>query len=393
MIDELACRLALVRTPGVGPVTARRLIDMHGSAQACFRQRPSAAHHPESSDQPHATRPPRDRLHDTSSVPPTRIDPSVVDWAAVERDLTWAQRPDHHILAFDDPRYPPRLAQIDAAPLLLFANGNIDCLGDPQLAVIGSRNPTPSGAETGARFAEHLARSGLVITSGLALGIDAAAHRGALAAGAPTIAVGGTGPDRIYPSTNRALAERIVAERGCIVTEFPTGTPAKGDHFPRRNRIISGLSLGVLVVEATVRSGSLGTARHAADQGREVYAIPGSIHNPMARGCHALIRNGAKLVEQANDVLEELKAVLGEAVLAASTVPASAPNSADPTTRELAAEYVSLLEALDFDPTSIDTLVARSGLTAEAVSSMLLILELDGRVTALPGGLYTRTTQ
>jgi DNA processing protein len=208
----------------------------------------------------------------------------------------------------NDGRYPPLLREIPQAPPVLFVHGDPDCLRVPQLAMVGTRNPTPSGRETARQFAAHLAGAGMIITSGLALGIDAAAHQGALAGGGRTIAVMGTSLDRVYPAKHRDLA-RAIAERGALVSELPTGTPALAENFPRRNRLISGLALGVLVVEAALQSGSLITARLALDQGREVFAIPGSIHNPLAKGCHALIRQGAKLVETANDIVEELGAL------------------------------------------------------------------------------------
>jgi DNA processing protein len=252
-----------------------------------------------------------------------------------------------------------------------------------QLAMVGSRNPTPGGVRTATDFAAHLARAGLVITSGLALGIDAASHAGALEAGQPTIAVMGTGLDRVYPGSHRELAHRI-AEQGALVSEFPVGSQPRPENFPRRNRIISGLSLGTLVVEAASRSGSLISARCAADQGREVFAIPGSIHNPLARGCHALIRQGAKLVETAGDVVNELGALALAGTLQEVANPAAAEAPAlDP-------EYATLLDAIGFDPVPVDVLVATCGLTPAEVSSMLLQLELRGFVASSPGGLYNR---
>jgi DNA processing protein len=300
--------------------------------------------------------------------------------AAVE---SWLAAPGNHLLRLDDPRYPDLLRQIPDPPPVLYVRGDPAALGNLQLAIVGSRNPTRGGLENARAFAAHLAGAGLTITSGLALGIDAAAHEGALAAGGTTIAVTGTGLDRVYPARHRELAHRI-AGQGALVSEFPPGTPPRPAHFPQRNRIISGLSLGTLVVEAARRSGSLVTARHALEQGREVFAIPGSIHNPLARGCHALIRQGAKLVETADDILEELGA-LAVAVTADATAP-DAPAGAG----ELDPEYRRLLDALGHDPLPIDELVARSGLTAESVSSMLLILELQGYVAPEAGGRYAR---
>ena len=255
----------------------------------------------------------------------------------------------------------------------------------PQLAIVGSRNPTPGGRETAGAFARHLAGCGLTITSGLARGIDAAGHRGALAGGGATIAVCGTGADRVYPKNHESLADEIAA-RGALVSEFPLGTPPGRQNFPRRNRIISGLSLGTLVVEAARQSGSLITAHAALDQGREIFAIPGSVHNPLARGCHQLIRDGAKLVETAADILEELK-ILARLV---AENPATEPGHAD-TSTERDPDYQRLLAAIAHDVVPVDVLVERTGLTADAVSSMLLILELQGEVESAPGGAFIRT--
>lgn len=316
------------------------------------------------------------------------------DWAAVECDLAWLAQPNRHLLARHDPRYPPRLATLSAAPPLLFVHGDPLLLGEPQLAIVGTRNPSPGGRDNAHDFAAHLASGGLVVTSGLALGIDAAAHRGALSVeGGTTIAIMGTGPDRIYPGRNRDLALTI-AERGALVSEWPTGVTVRAENFPRRNRLISGLSLGVLVVEAALQSGSLITARLASEQGREVFAMPGSIHNPLARGCHRLIREGAKLVESAGDIIEELHPQLQAALAAAPGAASNHPDGAvtpppDPAT-ELDEEYRKLLEQLDYQPVAVDTLVERTGLTADVVSSMLLILELHGFANAVPGGRYVR---
>jgi DNA processing protein len=305
------------------------------------------------------------------------------DWTAIDADLAWAERDGNRILSLASPEYPARLREIPDPPPLLFVHGDAGCLDTLQLAIVGSRNPTPGGRDTARAFAEHLAGAGLTITSGLALGIDTACHEGALAAGGRTLAVMGTGLDRVYPARNRGLAHAIAAAGGVLVTEFPLGTPPQPENFPRRNRIISGLSLGTLVVEAALRSGSLTTARHAVEQGREVFAIPGSIHNPLTRGCHALIRQGAKLVETAQDILEELPY---EAVDQSSDRPESGTESG-----ALSVEHAQLLDYMGFDDISVDQLAARSGLTAAAVSSMLLILELEGRVISRAGGRYVRS--
>jgi DNA processing protein len=278
------------------------------------------------------------------------------------------------------------LREIPDPPPLLFVHGDPEVLHTPQLAMVGSRNPSVSGSETAREFAYHLATSGLSITSGLAIGIDGASHAGALDAGGITIAVTGTGLDRVYPASQHDLAHRI-AEQGALVSEFPPQTQVKSGNFPRRNRIISGLALGTLVVEAAHKSGSLITARLASEQGREVFAIPGSIHNPMARGCHRLIRQGAKLVETANDVLEELAPLLQEL----EPLPHQGTQESLELRDELDAEYQLLLKCMGFDPTPIDLLIERSGLTAEVVSSMLILLELEGHVSSAPGGIYCRT--
>lgn len=302
---------------------------------------------------------------------------------------SWLAQPGHHLVTRDDPLYPPRLRQIERAPPALFVLGDPELLRLPQIAIVGSRNPTPSGQENAEAFAASLARAGLIVTSGLALGIDAAAHQGALSANGLTIAVCGTGLDRVYPARNRALAHEI-ARHGALVSEFPPGMPALAGNFPRRNRLISGLSLGVLVVEAALQSGSLITARLAGAQGREVFAIPGSIHSPLARGCHRLLREGAKLVESAQDILEEIGPLLnhdqpGMEITGAGRTPdeASPRGQDDP-------EYGRLLQAIGFGPARIDQLVERTGLTAEALASMLLILELRGEVALVPGGAYQR---
>ena len=300
--------------------------------------------------------------------------------------LAWLSKPDNRILTLSDPDYPQLLRQIEDPPPVLYMIGNPLLLHQPQLAIVGSRNPTPTGLGNAREFARSLASAGLCVTSGLAIGVDGAAHEGALDAGA-TLAVLGTGPDRIYPAAHQALAHRIAGE-GLLVSEFPPGVQARPENFPRRNRIISGLSVGTLVVEAALRSGSLITARLALEQGREVFAIPGSIHNPQARGCHGLIRQGAKLVESAQDIIEELGALLGSLE---PMIPTDSGGMEAGPDRLLDPDYQQLMNALGYDPVSIDELITRSGLTAEAVSSMLLLLELDGHVSSAPGGHYSRT--
>jgi DNA processing protein len=304
------------------------------------------------------------------------------DEAAIDADLAWLAASGVRIVLADDPEYPPLLRRMQGAPAALYVQGSAAALSSPQLAMVGSRSPTPAGRATAREFASWFAGAGLTVTSGLALGIDAASHEGALAGGGETIAVYATGLDRVYPAEHSALAQRIRAH-GALVSEFPPRTPPLRGNFPRRNRLIAWLSLGTLVVEAARYSGSLITARLAVEAGREVFAIPGSIHSPLSRGCHQLIKSGAKLVEEAADVLSELKFSLPkEAVTALQPEP--------PKPRELDKDYEMLLDALGFEPATIDVLVARTHLPGESVASMLLILELEGRVAALPGGRYGR---
>ncbi|WP_372591273.1 DNA-processing protein DprA [Guyparkeria sp.] len=304
----------------------------------------------------------------------------------------------HHLIGRHDPGFPDRLRELPDAPVALFCRGRVASLHDPQLAIVGSRTPTSGGRQNAFAFAEHLAAQGLTITSGLALGVDSAAHRGALAAGGITVAVLGSGPDRIYPPENESLADEIVAGGGLVVSEWLPGTGPKRGHFPRRNRLISGLSHGVLVVEASLKSGSLITARLAGEQARDVFAIPGSIHNPLARGCHQLIREGAKLVETGRDVLEELAPALGAylspAAARAGQDDSGAHASEPPSAEEfpLDPDQQHILDLLGYDPQPADRLIEASGLTAAEVSSILLMLELAGQVATLPGGLYARTS-
>jgi DNA processing protein len=287
------------------------------------------------------------------------------------------RRPGHHLVTLADEGYPKALLEIPDPPAVLYGIGRPELLQRPSVAIVGSRNASAQGERNAESFAQSLSDAGLVIVSGLAVGIDAAAHRGGLAGAASTIAVLGTGVDVIYPRRNAQLAG-LIAERGLLLSEFPLGTGALAHNFPRRNRLISGLAKGCLVVEAALASGSLITARTAADQGRDVFAIPGSIHSPLSKGCHALIKSGAKLVDSADDVLGELSGFrpsgYASTTLEQST---SAPDG-------------GLLSHMGHDPVDVDSLCQRAGLSAEQVSSELLRLELDGRVAALPGGLYQR---
>jgi DNA processing protein len=290
----------------------------------------------------------------------------------IEKAVRWAGDPGHTVLTLADDAYPKQLLEIPDPPAVLYVAGGAQQLSFPALAVVGSRNATPQGLKNAHAFARTLSDAGLAIVSGLALGVDAEAHRGGLEGRGSTLAVLGTGVDVTYPRRNAPLAAEI-RSRGALVSEFPLGTEPHAGNFPRRNRLISGLARGCLVVEAAVDSGSLITARFAADQGREVFAIPGSIHSPLSKGCHALIKQGAKLVESAQDVLEEL----GIAARPATRAPETGAGN-------------DLLEKMGFDPCDIDELIGRSGLPVEVISATLLKLELDGKIAGLPGGLYQR---
>jgi DNA processing protein len=370
-IDEQSAWLALIRAPRLGVQAGRQLVKRFGEISAAFsapRRELEALHLPA---------PAADYLRHP-------------DWARVAADRRWLEQPDHHLVLFSDSAFPSRLDEINTPPLALFVRGDPSLLNAPSLAIVGSRNPSPDGRRTARDFAVYLARCGLAIVSGMALGIDAAGHRGALAAGGATLAVCGTGLDHVYPARHKALADEIAAH-GALVSEFPPETPAKRENFPRRNRLISGLSLGTLVVEAAIHSGSLITARLAGEQGREVFAIPGSIHHPLARGCHRLIREGAKLVESAADILEEL-APLIELAPSAGGSP-QAEELREKTQNRLDPDYARLLNSMDYAPTTVDRLVERTGLTPEVISSMLLMLELNGHVESAPGGRYSRITR
>lgn len=367
LADEasLAAWLRLTRVPGVGGETQRLLLSRFGLPNEIFDSGPRAL----------------------AQLVPEKLAQTIITHDAtgeIEAALAWAREPGNAIVTLADSAYPQRLLQTPDPPTLLYVKGSLGQLNRPALAIVGSRNATAQGIANAEAFAEALADAGLTVISGLALGIDAAAHRGALRAGgadsSSTLAVIGTGIDRVYPARNRELAQQV-AGAGAIVSEFPLGTPAISGNFPRRNRIISGMALGVLVVEAAQRSGSLITARLAGDQGREVFAIPGSIHSPLAKGCHQLIKQGAKLVDDARDILDELGFATG--------VPAPARRrGATDAAASGAAEKV--LAALGYDPCGMDTLAARAGLPAEEVAALLLELELDGRVARMPGGRIQR---
>ena len=303
------------------------------------------------------------------------------DMPALGADLEWLRVSGARLLLWGEADYPQPLAAIGGAPAALYVMGDVTALQAPQLAMVGARRASPAGRAIARELAGALTRAGLTVTSGLAVGIDAASHRGALAVGGRTVAVLGTGLDQIYPAENTELAQRIRTE-GVLVSEFPPRTRAQRQNFPRRNRVISGLALGTLVVEAAERSGSLITAQRALEQGREVFAVPGSIRNPLSRGCHRLIKEGAQLVEGPADVLSGIR--FPHIYQLVDTSVDNPP---------LDKEYEMLLDALGFEPATIDTLVARSGLSGESIASMLLILELEGRIAPYPGGLYGRLSK
>jgi DNA processing protein len=379
---KLAAWLRLERAGGIGPRTGLKLLEAFGSIEAVFDAGQAALAGHLNAAQARA-------LQASASGELERL---------IEATLRWRERPGHHVLALGEPGYPDLLSHIPDPPLLLYIKGRVELLESPMLAIVGSRNASAQGKANAQAFAESLSGAGLCIVSGLALGIDAAAHEGALTGPGSTVAVVGTGPDLIYPARNRALCERIGLD-GCIVSEYPIGTPPLPGNFPKRNRIISGLAAGVLVVEAAAQSGSLITARQAAEQGREVFAIPGSIHAALAKGCHLLIREGAKLVDTAADVLEAMAmsplahwrgAVAGlNAGLSADVRAGSAgvPAQAPPAGSE------ALLAALGHDPVEPDTLLASLGMSHALLSSQLLALELAGLLERGPGGRVQRVVK
>ena len=374
---ETEAWLILLRAPGLGAAGLRSLVTRAGGAAAALAD--------------------LERLRREFALGEATLSwLRAPDRACIAADLAWLAGDGRCLLTWDDADYPALLREAGAAPAALFASGDLSLLWRPQIAIVGARSATAGGLANARSFAAHLATAGFVVTSGLAEGVDGAAHAAALDAGGATVAVMGTGPDLVYPRRHAALAARI-AEAGVLVTEFPPGTEARPTHFPRRNRVIAGLSLGVLVVEAGVQSGSLITARLAGEQGREVFALPGSIHNPLARGCHQLIRQGARLVETATEIVDELAPLaraLGDRLrerLAALTSPATpeTPAGAAPAASR-DAEYACVLAALGDDPIGLDELAARTGFGVPALSSMLLLLELDGDVTSVGGGRYQR---
>jgi DNA processing protein len=357
--DDVVPWLRLTLVPGVSPAAQRRLLKALGSPHAMLgatsREIAAAAED--------------DGIAALLEAGPKK--------ELLEATLAWLEADDCHFITLADAQYPQALINIDEPPTVLYARGRIELLNGPAFAIVGSRNATAQGVRDAAAFALALSEAGFAIVSGLALGIDASAHRGGLAGAGSSIAVIGTGPDRVYPKRNRDLAHAL-AEKGCLITEFPIGTPPAASNFPRRNRLISGLARGVLVVEAGLPSGSLTTARCALEQGRDVFAIPGSIHSPLSKGCHWLIKQGAKLVESAGDVLEELGC--------------GSPQSPQEAGVTQLGPSDPLLDAMGFAPISIDQMAERTGLGADKLAARLSRLEIEGRVAALAGGWFQRTT-
>jgi len=363
IVDARAEAWARLQLAGLAPRALFELLRAFGSAQGVLDATPAQR---------------RRHVHPDAAA----LLDSAPDSVRVDATLTWLREPGRDLIAWDDPAYPRALLEIADPPPVFYAQGRRALLAGPGFAIVGSRNATPQGCEDAEAFGAALSAAGFTIVSGLAQGIDAAAHRGGLRHPASSIAVIGTGPDRIYPARNCDLAHELAAN-GLVISEFAPGTPPLKQNFPRRNRLVSGLSRGVLVVEATLSSGSLITARFAAEQGREVFALPGSIHSPFSKGGHRLIREGAKLVETAQDILDEL-------------LMAGAPTRTAPASKssEIAdAQERAIVDALGHDPADIDTLVARTGFTASAVTAALTALELDREVASLPGGLWQRISR
>lgn len=355
-IEDASLWIALSLIPGLGSQNLCKLLQAFGDPAAIF-----------------AT--PTSQLKEIVSREIANLIAQGPESDQLQAGLTWLAQDHNHLITLSDPHYPQALLEIPDPPPILYAKGDLQLLGMPAIAMVGSRNATAQGEKNAEDFAQALCHAGLCVISGMALGIDGAAHRGALKANGATIAVVGTGLDIVYPARHRELAHQIVA-RGLILSEFAIGTPSRAQNFPRRNRIISGLSLGTLVVEANVQSGSLITAKLAAEQGREVFAIPGSIHSPVSKGCHQLIKQGAKLVDNIQDIVDELGIFTTNSNL---DFTASAPAESNP-----------VLDFMGFDPISMDILIERSGLTSENLSAILLVLELENKIASLPGGRYQR---
>ncbi|MGH8807003.1 MAG: DNA-processing protein DprA [Noviherbaspirillum sp.] len=360
--QELAQWIRLAETPGVGCETARKLLSTFGLPENIFAAGFAALRNVVS-----------ERVAQALSVPPSDETKALID-----KTLAWAEQPGNRVLTLADATYPKALLDIADPPLMLYVKGRSELLSSPALAVVGSRNATTQGIINAEKFSEVLSQAGLTIVSGMALGIDTAAHQGGLRGAGSTVAVIGTGADIVYPARNRQLAHQIAAD-GCIISEYALGTPAIATNFPRRNRIISGLAQGVLVIEAAAQSGSLITARMAAEQGREVFAIPGSIHSPLSKGCHLLIKQGAKLIESAQDVLEEINHHASVPTMPTRQVPVRQKAHAS-----------GILNAIGFDPVAPDTLAEHCKLDIAMLNAQLLTLELEGAIEMLPGGMVRR---
>ena len=354
--SELALWLALNLVPGLGNQGLCKLLREFGHPAAIFAA-------------------PVSQLKETVGRDVANFIAQGPDNEQLRIGLEWLLQDNNHLVTLSDAHYPQALLQIPDPPPILYAKGKLELLNHPSIAMVGSRNATAQGEKNAEDFASALCHAGLCVVSGMALGIDGAAHRGALKANGATIAVVGTGLDIVYPAKHRDLAHEI-AQRGLILSEFPIGTPSRAQNFPRRNRLISGLSLGTLVVEANIQSGSLITAKLAAEQGREVFAIPGSIHSPVSKGCHQLIKQGAKLVDNIQDIVDELGIFTTNGI-----------HDLSPTNT---AEANPVLDSMGFDPISMDILIERSGLTSENLSAMLMVLELENKIASLPGGRYQR---
>jgi len=354
-MDDARAWLALTLVPGVPLGAQRRLLESFGSPAEVFKADPRS-------------------LEAIAGIAAAQALARGPVASLVDRTLAWLQGPNRHLVTVGCEAYPSMLRNVHAAPIALYVEGRIEFLSAPSFAIVGSRNATLVGMQDAERIAQSLSDAGLTIVSGLALGIDGAAHRGGLAGASSTVAVMGTGPDIYYPRRNAKLAAEI-ASRGCIVSEFPVGSPSAPGNFPRRNRLISGLSRGVLVVEAALGSGSLITAKYALEQNRDVFALPGSIHSTLSKGCHWLIKEGAKLVECADDILGDL---------------GIARKSTDPSTEEQSSKRDPVLEALGYAPISFDEFAVHSGLGAATLAALLTKLELEGRIEVLPGGRFQR---
>lgn len=368
-MDDLSYWLALHKAPGIGPASFSLLFEHYHNPRILFESPETLKSLALSSVQ-------RNAIQHAIQTP---------DWQAVEQELNWSDAPENHILLLTQTDYPELLKQIHSPPPILYIKGHVNVLNEIQLAMVGSRNPTVDGHETAEQFAHHLAQQGMVITSGMALGIDAQSHIGALKANGKSIAVAGTGLDRVYPARHKDLAWQLI-ENGAIVSEYPLGTGPMKHNFPQRNRIISGLSVGTLVVEAALKSGSLITAYAALEQAREVFAIPGSIHNPLSRGCHQLIKSGAKLVETAEDILEELSSLMLASREKTTHISSSRSQKQDQSINPLLPKVQQkILMNIGYDPISVDTLTLRSGLSVAEINANLVLLEVDDYIQIHPG--------